>query len=176
LFPSSPPLLARCETQEEVDAFWSGLSEGGEEGPCGWLKDKFGASWQIVPKVLNELIADPDPEKSQRVMSAMLEVGKIDIAGLRAAYDGTATHELRFGVEFEGVEPHSHSDHVDSFYVLEGEAEFVMGNDVLRAGPGTFVAAPIGVVHGFRNAGDGELRMLNVHAPNVGFAQRLRRA
>ena len=84
--------------------------------------------------------------------------------------------ELRFGVEFEGVEPHSHSDHVDSFYVLEGEAEFVMGNDVLRAGPGTFVAAPIGVVHGFRNAGDGELRMLNVHAPNVGFAQRLRRA
>lgn len=84
--------------------------------------------------------------------------------------------ELRFGPDFEGVEPHSHTDHVDSFYVLEGEAEFVMGDDVVRVGPGGYVAAPIGVVHGFRNAGDGELRLLNVHAPNVGFAGRLRQA
>jgi mannose-6-phosphate isomerase-like protein (cupin superfamily) len=83
--------------------------------------------------------------------------------------------ELRFGPDFEGVEPHEHSDHVDSFYVLEGEAEFIVGDDAVRAGPGTYVAAPIGVRHGFRNAGDGELRMMNVHAPNTGFAKRLRR-
>jgi mannose-6-phosphate isomerase-like protein (cupin superfamily) len=83
--------------------------------------------------------------------------------------------ELRFGPDFEGVDPHSHSDHVDSFYVLEGKAEFVMGDETVRLGPGGYVAAPIGVVHGFRNVGDGELRMLNVHAPNVGFAGRLRR-
>jgi mannose-6-phosphate isomerase-like protein (cupin superfamily) len=84
--------------------------------------------------------------------------------------------ELRFGPEFEGVEPHTHPDHVDSFYVLEGEAEFTVGDDTFRVGPGTYVAAPIGVVHGFRPVGDGELRMINVHAPNTGFAQRLRQA
>jgi mannose-6-phosphate isomerase-like protein (cupin superfamily) len=83
--------------------------------------------------------------------------------------------ELRFGPEFEGVEPHSHPDHVDSFYVLEGEAEFMIDGRAVRAGPGTFVAAPIGAVHGFRNAGSDELRLLNVHAPNTGFAGRLRR-
>jgi mannose-6-phosphate isomerase-like protein (cupin superfamily) len=82
--------------------------------------------------------------------------------------------ELRFGPDFEGVEPHSHSDHVDSFYVLEGDAEFVMGEETVLFRPGSYVAAPIGVVHGFRNAGDGELRMLNVHAPNTGFAVRVR--
>jgi quercetin dioxygenase-like cupin family protein len=81
--------------------------------------------------------------------------------------------ELRFGPDIV-VEPHVHPDHVDSFYVLEGEAEFVVGDDVATAGPGTWVAAPIGTVHGFRNAGDGELRMLNIHAPNTGFTQRLR--
>ncbi|MGH3072373.1 MAG: cupin domain-containing protein [Gaiellaceae bacterium] len=83
--------------------------------------------------------------------------------------------ELRFGPDFEGVDVHSHSDHVDSFYVLDGEAEFTVGGEVFRAGPGSYVAAPIGVEHGFRNAGETELRLLNVHAPNVGFAQRLRR-
>ena len=83
--------------------------------------------------------------------------------------------ELRFGPDFEGVEPHVHADHVDSFFVLEGEAEFTVAGEVVRAGPGSYFAAPVGVPHGFRNAGDGELRMLNVHAPNVGFAQRLRR-
>jgi mannose-6-phosphate isomerase-like protein (cupin superfamily) len=67
-------------------------------------------------------------------------------------------------------------DHVDCFYVLEGEAEFVMGDDVVRAGPGTYVAAPVGVSHGFRNVGEGELRMLNIHAPNTGFARRMREA
>ncbi len=84
--------------------------------------------------------------------------------------------ELRFGPDFEGVDPHSHADHVDSFYVLEGEAEFVMGDETVRVGPGSYVAAPVGVVHGFRNTGKGELRMLNVHAPNTGFAVRLRQA
>ncbi len=84
--------------------------------------------------------------------------------------------ELRFGPDFEGVDLHSHADHVDSFYVLEGEAEFTFDGEVFRAGPGSYVAAPVGVAHGFRNAGDGDLLMLNVHAPNVGFAQRLRKA
>jgi mannose-6-phosphate isomerase-like protein (cupin superfamily) len=83
--------------------------------------------------------------------------------------------ELRFGPDFEGVDPHAHDDFVDSFYVLAGEAEFVVGEEVFAAGPGSFVAAPPGVSHGFRNAGGKELRMLNVHAPNVGFADGLRR-
>ena len=74
-----------CETQDEVDAYWSKLSEGGEEGPCGWLKDRFGLSWQIVPRVLPELLADPDREKAQRVMAAMLKMKKIDIDDLERA-------------------------------------------------------------------------------------------
>ena len=74
-----------CETQEEVDAYWSALSEGGQEGPCGWLKDRFGLSWQIVPKVLVHLLKDPDREKSQRAMAAMLRMGKIEIAELERA-------------------------------------------------------------------------------------------
>ncbi len=74
-----------CVTQEEVDAFWSKLSDGGEEGPCGWLKDKYGVSWQIVPTALSRLLADPDREKSQRVMEAMLSMKKIEIDGLERA-------------------------------------------------------------------------------------------
>ena len=74
-----------CENQEEVDAFWSSLAEGGEEGPCGWLKDKFGVSWQIVPTVLPQLLSDPDREKSQRVMQAMLKMKKIEIDALEQA-------------------------------------------------------------------------------------------
>jgi len=77
-----------CESQEEVDRFWSKLSEGGEEGPCGWLKDRFGLSWQIVPNALSELLADPDREKSQRVMAAMLQMGKIEIEALERAAAG----------------------------------------------------------------------------------------
>ena len=84
--------------------------------------------------------------------------------------------ELRFGPDFEGVDPHTHSDHVDSFYILAGEAEFRVGEDVFRAGPGSFVAAPIGVVHGFWNVGGTELRIVNIHVPNTGFAVRLRAA
>lgn len=81
--------------------------------------------------------------------------------------------DIRFGPGFS-VDPHRHADHVDSFYVLEGEAEFTLGDEVVRAGVGTWVAVPVGMLHGFRNAGDGELRILNIHAPNTGFAQRLR--
>jgi predicted 3-demethylubiquinone-9 3-methyltransferase (glyoxalase superfamily) len=78
-----------CRTQGEVDELWSRLSEGGEEGPCGWLKDRFGVSWQIVPTRLVELIDDPDPERSQRAMGAMLTMKKIDIAALEQAAAGT---------------------------------------------------------------------------------------
>jgi predicted 3-demethylubiquinone-9 3-methyltransferase (glyoxalase superfamily) len=74
-----------CRSQEEVDDYWSRLSEGGAEGPCGWLKDRFGLSWQIVPTRLNELLDDPDRELSQRVMSAMLQMRKIDISTLEEA-------------------------------------------------------------------------------------------
>jgi len=78
-----------CKNQEEVDKYWSELSKGGEEGPCGWLKDKFGLSWQIIPTVLPELLGDPDKEKAQRVMAAMLEMKKIQIDELeRAAAEG----------------------------------------------------------------------------------------
>ncbi len=74
-----------CKDQDEVDSYWSKLSEGGEEGPCGWLKDKFGLSWQIVPNALFELLGDPDREKSQRVMQAMLNMGKIEVDELERA-------------------------------------------------------------------------------------------
>lgn len=80
-----------CEDQDEVDRYWSALSEGGEEGPCGWLKDRFGLSWQIVPTRLGELLSDPDPERSQRAMKAMLGMKKIDVAELeRSAAEGVA--------------------------------------------------------------------------------------
>ena len=84
-FTDAVSFLVSCETQEEVDAFWSALSEGGEEGPCGWLKDRYGLSWQIIPTALSELLGDPDPERSQRALQAMLQMRKIDIAGLRRA-------------------------------------------------------------------------------------------
>ena len=76
-----------CETQTEVDDLWAKLTEGGEPGQCGWLKDKFGLSWQIVPTVLGKLMSDPDPEKSQAVMQAMLKMNKLDIAELQRAHD-----------------------------------------------------------------------------------------
>jgi predicted 3-demethylubiquinone-9 3-methyltransferase (glyoxalase superfamily) len=74
-----------CESQEEVDRYWETLSEGGEEGPCGWLKDRFGVSWQIVPTALPRLLGDPDRERSQRVMQAMLGMKKIEIGELERA-------------------------------------------------------------------------------------------
>ncbi len=84
--------------------------------------------------------------------------------------------ELRFAPDFEDVGAHSHEDFVDSFYVLSGSVEFQVGEEAVIAGPGSFVAAPPGVTHGFRNVGGSELRMLNIHAPWAGFAERLRRA
>jgi predicted 3-demethylubiquinone-9 3-methyltransferase (glyoxalase superfamily) len=80
-----------CGTQEEVDYFWSKLSEGGQEGPCGWLKDRFGVSWQIVPTALMELLSDPDPDTSQAAMKAMLGMRKIDVDAVRRA----AEHGMR---------------------------------------------------------------------------------
>jgi predicted 3-demethylubiquinone-9 3-methyltransferase (glyoxalase superfamily) len=74
-----------CRSQEEVDDYWSRLGDGGEEGPCGWLKDRFGVSWQIFPSRLSELLADPDTETSQRVMRAMVQMRKIDLATLEEA-------------------------------------------------------------------------------------------
>ena len=81
----------KCQTQEDVDGYWETLSECGEEGPCGWLKDRFGLSWQIVPEVLPRLLADPDREKADRVFSAMMKMGKIEIAELERAAEGAAT-------------------------------------------------------------------------------------
>ena len=86
-FAQGMSLFVDCETQEEVDEFWEQLSEGGAQGPCGWLTDKFGVSWQIIPRALGELLNDEDPERSKRVMNAMLQMGKIDIEGLRRASD-----------------------------------------------------------------------------------------
>jgi len=77
-----------CETQEEVDELWAKLiADGGEESMCGWLKDKYGLSWQIIPKGLGQMLNDPDPARAQRVMQAMLKMNKIDLAGLEAAYE-----------------------------------------------------------------------------------------
>ena len=81
-------MFVSVESQEEVDHLWDSLSAGGELQQCGWLKDKFGLSWQIVPTALGELMGDPDPAKSQRVMQAMLKMVKIDIQGLRDAHAG----------------------------------------------------------------------------------------
>jgi predicted 3-demethylubiquinone-9 3-methyltransferase (glyoxalase superfamily) len=87
-FTEAISLQADCRDQAEVDRLWDTLSEGGEEGPCGWLKDRYGVSWQIVPSRMYELIADPDPERAQRAVAAMLQMGKLDIAELERAADG----------------------------------------------------------------------------------------
>ena len=81
-------LFVSCETQDEVDELWEKLSSGGEQGPCGWLTDRFGVSWQIIPRALGELLGDEDPEKANRVMEAMLQMGKIDVERLRRAHAG----------------------------------------------------------------------------------------
>jgi predicted 3-demethylubiquinone-9 3-methyltransferase (glyoxalase superfamily) len=85
-FTEAISLLVNCDTQKEVDDLWSKLTAGGEEGQCGWLKDKFGLSWQIIPSALMELMQDRDPKKSKRVMEAMFQMKKIDIAGLKRAH------------------------------------------------------------------------------------------
>ena len=87
-FTEAVSFFVSAATQAEIDDLWEKLTDGGEPGRCGWLKDKFGLSWQVVPPVLGELLGDPDPVKSSRVMQAMLGMGKLDIAGLRAAHAG----------------------------------------------------------------------------------------
>ena len=87
-FTEAISFFVECETQQEVDELWERLSEGGEESRCGWLKDKYGLSWQIIPSVLGELLGDKDPEKANRVMQAMLQMDKIDIQILRQAHRG----------------------------------------------------------------------------------------
>jgi quercetin dioxygenase-like cupin family protein len=108
------------------------------------------------------------PDEGERLASnnrvATIKIGREELALIE--------FELHDG--FEGPDPHAHDDHVDSFYVLEGEVEFRVGDEVFRAGPGSFVAAPAGVTHGFWNVGGTELRMVNIHAPNAGFTEGLR--
>src|SRR6266850_8588350 len=86
-FTEATSFVVNCETQEEVDAFWEKLSEGGKQSRCGWLKDKYGLSWQIVPTVLGKMLQDKDAEKSKRVMEALLRMDKIDIKTLKQAYE-----------------------------------------------------------------------------------------
>jgi len=88
-FTEAISLLVNCQTQEEVDKFWDKLSKGGERGPCGWLKDKYGLSWQVAPTALGEMLQDKDPEKASRVMQAMLQMSKIDIKSLERAYEAS---------------------------------------------------------------------------------------
>lgn len=87
-FTEAISLYVSCETQPEVDELWARLSAGGSEGRCGWLKDQFGLSWQVIPKTLGELMRDKDSEKAKRVIGAMMQMNKIDIAALRQAYEG----------------------------------------------------------------------------------------
>jgi len=87
-FTEAVSLLVNCAEQAEVDHYWEALSEGGEQGPCGWLKDRYGLSWQVVPAGMEELFSDPDPSRAGRAMQAMFGMGKLDLAALRAAADG----------------------------------------------------------------------------------------
>lgn len=86
-FTEAISFVVNCQTQEEVDEYWQKLSAGGQEVQCGWLKDKYGLSWQIVPTILSEMLNDPDPKKAERVMKAMLQMKKIDIKALKQAYE-----------------------------------------------------------------------------------------
>jgi predicted 3-demethylubiquinone-9 3-methyltransferase (glyoxalase superfamily) len=86
-FTEAISLVVNCQTQEEVDEYWKKLSDGGQEVQCGWLKDKYGLSWQIVPTILGEMLSDRDPKKAERVMKAMLQMKKIEIKGLKQAYE-----------------------------------------------------------------------------------------
>ena len=90
-FTEAISLFVDVDTQEEVDELWDKLSEGGQKVQCGWLKDKYGLSWQIIPKILGQLMGDTDPEKSARVFQAMLKMKKIDIDTLKKAYEGEIT-------------------------------------------------------------------------------------
>lgn len=88
-FSEAVSFVLECDGQDEVDRLWDALTaDGGEPGPCGWLKDRFGLSWQVVPRRLNELLDDPDPERARRAMEAMLQMGRLDVAGLERAAAG----------------------------------------------------------------------------------------
>jgi predicted 3-demethylubiquinone-9 3-methyltransferase (glyoxalase superfamily) len=87
-FSEAVSFQVTCEDQAEIDYYWERLTQGGEEGPCGWLKDKFGLSWQVVPGGMDEMFSDPDPKRAQRAMQAMFDMTKIDVAALQAAADG----------------------------------------------------------------------------------------
>ena len=91
--PRPSPSRSRCDDQDEVDSYWEKLTDGGEEGPCGWCKDRYGLSWQVVPGGMEELFADPDPAKAERAMQAMFSMKKLDIAALQAAAEGVAPSE-----------------------------------------------------------------------------------
>ena len=86
-FTEAVSFIVNCETQQEIDELWEKLSEGGKKVECGWLKDKYGLSWQIVPTVLGKMMSDPDPKRSQRVMGALLQMKKLDISRLKRAYE-----------------------------------------------------------------------------------------
>jgi predicted 3-demethylubiquinone-9 3-methyltransferase (glyoxalase superfamily) len=86
-FDEAVSLQINCADQDEVDRYWERLTDGGEEGPCGWLKDRYGLSWQVIPTALEELLADPDPARAARAMEAMFRMRKIDVAALRRAAD-----------------------------------------------------------------------------------------
>ena len=87
-FTEAISLFVNCETQDEVNEYWRKLSDGGSPGRCGWLKDRYGVSWQLIPEMLGTLMSDPDPDKSRRVMQAMLQMSKLDIEGLERAHRG----------------------------------------------------------------------------------------
>jgi predicted 3-demethylubiquinone-9 3-methyltransferase (glyoxalase superfamily) len=89
-FSEAISLIVSCDSQEQIDYYWDHLADGGEEGPCGWLKDRFGVSWQIVPAGMERLFGDPDPERARRTWAAMLQMRKLDISALEAAADGVA--------------------------------------------------------------------------------------
>jgi predicted 3-demethylubiquinone-9 3-methyltransferase (glyoxalase superfamily) len=89
-FDEAVSFQINCEDQDEIDYYWDRLTEGGKEGPCGWLKDRYGMSWQVVPTGMDELFADPDPKRAERAMKAMFAMTKLDIAALRSAADGAA--------------------------------------------------------------------------------------
>jgi len=90
-FDEAVSFMISCEDQDEVDYYWEKLTDGGEESQCGWLKDRYGLSWQVVPKGMGELFSDSDPERAQRAMQAMLKMRKLDINEMRAAADGATT-------------------------------------------------------------------------------------
>jgi predicted 3-demethylubiquinone-9 3-methyltransferase (glyoxalase superfamily) len=91
-FSEAVSFAINCKDQDEVDDYWEKLTEGGEEGPCGWLKDRYGLSWQVVPEGMDELFADEDPQRAERAMKAMFQMRKLDVAALREAADGAAAH------------------------------------------------------------------------------------